>query len=65
MVGRPMFVLSIKLISLKPILKIWNKYTFENIYLKVTQSIDDVNMIQCLTNHTGYIDDLRLEDKNA
>lgn len=65
MVGCTMFVLSAKLRSLKPILKKWNKETFENIHLKFTQATIDVNKIQSLINDACYNNDLELEKTNA
>lgn len=58
-----MHVLSPKLRYLKPVLKKWNKDTFGNISLKVTQTNDEVNKIESLINYACYNDDIGSEGK--
>lgn len=41
----PMFILAANLRSFKRILKKCNKEIFRNVHLKVTQTIDEVNMV--------------------
>lgn len=57
-----MFVLSSKIRALKSIINKWNQDIHNNIHLKVTQAIDEVNTIQSLINDAGYNDHLGLKE---
>jgi len=59
----PMFVLNQKLKHLKEALKVWNKNTFGNIPLQVTEATEKLNYIQEEIDNSGATDDLMDQER--